>query len=74
MQNTHEEINFSWRKFLFKIEGKKSQMQVESHAQQQSGYNAIIKEDEGNGGSGSFSNNFKAINYVYADHNNLYQL
>ena len=38
------------------------------------GYNAIIKEDEGNGGSGSFSNNFKAINYVYADHNNLYQL
>lgn len=49
-------------------------MQVESHAQQQSGYNAIIKEDEGNGGSGSFSNNFKAINYVYADHNNLYQL
>ena len=46
-------------------------MQVESHAQQQSRYNAIINEDEGNGGSGSFSNNFKAI---YADHNNLYQL
>ena len=50
---------------LFEKEGKKSQMQVESHAQQQSGYNAIIKEDEGNGGSGSFSNNFKAINYVF---------